>query len=55
MELDPHRRVNPPEETIVASIDPDISGDEYIIADISTDGAWIAMGAHDAPYLIDWR
>jgi len=39
------------EETIVGSIDSSESSDEYVIADISADGAWLSMEADDAPVL----
>jgi len=42
-------------ETIVGSIDPDDGGDEYVIADISADGAWLSMAAEEAPTLVSWR
>jgi len=42
-------------DTVVASIDPAVGGDEYVIADISTDGAWVSMNAGAAPALSAWR
>ncbi|WP_247731783.1 DUF7556 family protein [Halovivax limisalsi] len=42
-------------ETVVASIDSDTGGDEYVIADISTDDAWLSMAADAAPTLDSWR
>lgn len=42
-------------DTVVASIDPDTAGDEYVIADISTDDAWLSMAADSAPTLTSWR
>lgn len=55
MAVNPHWNASAPDETIVASIDPDVSGDEYVIADISTDDAWLSMEAEDAPALSAWR
>ncbi|MCU4753579.1 hypothetical protein OB919_16570 [Halobacteria archaeon AArc-curdl1] len=42
-------------ETVLSSIDSDGRRDEYVIADISADGAWLSMGADDAPTLTAWR
>ncbi|AGB17667.1 hypothetical protein Halru_3101 [Halovivax ruber XH-70] len=42
-------------ETVVASIDPAVGGEEYVIADISTDGAWVSMNVESAPALAAWR
>ena len=36
---------------VMASVDQD----RYVIADVSEDGAWLAMGAADAPTLVAWR
>lgn len=55
METDPLTPTTRPAETVVASIDPDASGDEYVIADISTDDAWLSMSADAAPALSTWR
>lgn len=43
------------DETIVGSIDSAGADDEYVIADISADGAWLSMRAEDAPTLPAWR
>ncbi|MCU4925900.1 hypothetical protein OB905_07870 [Halobacteria archaeon AArc-dxtr1] len=43
------------DDTIVGTIDAAGSSEEYVIADISADGAWLSMGAVDAPSLSDWR
>jgi hypothetical protein len=40
---------------VVASVDGDSEAREYVIADISTDSAWLAMDAEDAPTLPAWR
>ncbi|WP_174811778.1 DUF7556 family protein [Salinadaptatus halalkaliphilus] len=44
-------------DTIVGSIDSSSAsdGDEYVIADITADGAWLSMEADDAPTLPAWR
>lgn len=42
-------------DTVVASIDPHEAGEEYVIADISEDGAWLSMNVDDAPTLPSWR
>lgn len=55
MEMNTHPDASTTQETVVASIDPDAAGDEYVIADISTDGAWLSMQAEDAPALTAWR
>lgn len=39
------------DETVVGSIDSGGRSDEYVIADISEDGAWLSMQADDAPTL----
>lgn len=43
------------DDTIVSSVDGDGDRREYVIADISEDGAWLAMCAGDAPELSSWR
>lgn len=45
----------PATETIVSSIDSTESSDEYVIADISVDDAWLSMQADDAPTLVAMR
>jgi len=40
---------------VVASVDDAGSGREYVIADITEDGAWVAIDASDAPTLPAWR
>ncbi|ELY55109.1 DUF7556 family protein [Natronolimnohabitans innermongolicus] len=42
-------------DTIVGSIDSSDSSTNYVIADISADGAWLSMQATDAPTLTAWR
>jgi hypothetical protein len=42
-------------ETIVGSIDATGSGEEFIIADITVDGAWLSMRAEEAPTLSSMR
>lgn len=55
MSVNPHR-TPAADETVVGTIDPDpVTDDEYVIADISTDDAWLSMGATDAPALSAWR
>lgn len=39
------------DDTVVSSIDSTDSSDEYVIADISADDAWLSMQADDAPTL----
>ncbi|SEH17519.1 hypothetical protein SAMN04487967_3227 [Natronorubrum sediminis] len=43
------------DETVVGSIDSSDSSTDYVIADISADGAWLSMQADDAPSLPAWR
>ncbi len=43
------------DDTVLASIDGGGSNEEYVIADISADGAWLAMDVNDAPALSAWR
>ncbi|USZ70528.1 DUF7556 family protein [Natronosalvus halobius] len=43
------------DDTVLGSIDSDGRRDEYVIADISVDDAWLSMGADDAPTLSTWR
>ncbi|WP_435334284.1 DUF7556 family protein [Haloarchaeobius sp. TZWWS8] len=45
----------PEDRDVVASVDDDGSAKEYVIADITADGAWLSMRADDAPDLPDWR
>jgi len=40
---------------VVSSLDGEGASKEYVIADITADGAWLAMQAEDAPDLPDWR
>jgi hypothetical protein len=40
---------------VVASVDGAGSDREYVIADITRDGAWITMDVSDAPTLPAWR
>lgn len=55
MVVDPNGHEARDSDTIVGSIDANEHGEEYIIADISADGAWLSMGAEDAPTLPAWR
>jgi hypothetical protein len=32
-----------------------VDAQEYVIADVSEDGAWLSMDAEDAPSIRDWR
>jgi len=43
------------DERIVGSIDATAAREEYVIADISADGAWLSMDADVAPTLPAWR
>jgi hypothetical protein len=40
---------------VVSAVDGDGQAREYVIADISEDGAWLSMDADDAPTLPSWR
>ncbi|WP_168713804.1 DUF7556 family protein [Natrinema altunense] len=53
MATNPHAMAS--DNTIVGSIDSTATSDEYVIADISADGAWLSMRADDAPTLSAWR
>lgn len=55
MATNPHAMTE--NETVVGSIDSTgaSDGDEYVIADISADGAWLSMQADAAPTLTAWR
>ncbi len=53
MATNPHAMAS--DDTIVGSIDSTAASDEYVIADISADGAWLSMQADDAPTLPAWR
>ena len=55
MATNPHAMTDA--DTIVGSIDSSSAsdGDEYVIADISADGAWLSMEADAAPSLPAWR
>lgn len=44
-----------PSDTVVASIDPGQRRDQYVIADISVDDAWLSMDATGALQLEEWR
>ena len=53
MATNPHAMTS--DETIVGSIDSTDSSTDYVIADISADGAWLSMQAEAAPTLSAWR
>lgn len=40
---------------VIASLDQDEESPEYVIADISTEEAWVAIDADDAPGLEEMR
>ena len=40
---------------VIASVDGDGSRQEFVLADISEDEAWLSMNADDAPTLPAWR
>ena len=42
------------DDTVLGSIDSDGRREEYVIADISADDAWLSMRADDAPTLSAW-
>ncbi|ADB62570.1 hypothetical protein Htur_3708 [Haloterrigena turkmenica DSM 5511] len=54
MATNPHAMTSD-DDTVVGSIDSTDSSTEYVIADISADGAWLSMQADDAPTLPAWR
>lgn len=41
----------PSGQDVIASVDED----QYLIADISEDGAWLSMEVREAPSLRTWR
>lgn len=45
----------PADDMIVSSIDSTASSDEYVIADISADDAWLSIRVDDAPTLSTMR
>ncbi|WP_435348443.1 DUF7556 family protein [Haloarchaeobius sp. HRN-SO-5] len=45
----------PDERDVVASVDGEGTSQDYVIADITEDGAWLSMRADDAPDLPSWR
>lgn len=55
MATNPHAMTDA--DTIVGSIDSTSpsDGDDYVIADISADDAWLSMDADVAPTLPAWR
>ena len=55
MVMDPQSHASRSVETVVSTIDHGRSGDAYVIADISTDDAWLRMDAESAPTLTAWR
>jgi len=40
---------------IVGSVDGEGDDEQYVIADITADGAWLSMEVDDAPTLPAWR
>ncbi|WP_255192985.1 DUF7556 family protein [Natronobeatus ordinarius] len=55
MVSNPYGHTDVPGDTIVGAIDSDGRSDEYVIADISADGAWLSMAADEAATLPAWR
>ncbi len=53
MATNPHAMTS--DDTVVGSIDSSSSSTDYVIADISADGAWLSMRVDDAPTLPAWR
>jgi hypothetical protein len=40
---------------VMASVDDAAGTPEFVIADVSRDGAWLSVALGDAPELDDWR
>lgn len=55
MVADPNGHVDLADESVVSAIDSDGRSNEYVIADITADGAWLSMRADEAPALAAWR
>ena len=55
MASNPHGCADASSDTIVGTIDSDGRSNEYVIADISADGAWLSMAAEEAATLPAWR
>lgn len=45
----------PEDHEVMASVDAEGDCREYVIADVSEDGAWLSMDVDDAPSIRDWR
>ncbi len=45
----------PDDHEVVAAVDGDGPAEEYVIADIAVDDAWLAVDAADAAPLTAWR
>ena len=43
------------EREVMGTVDGDGGSQEYVIADISEDGAWLSVHVDDAPALPAWR
>lgn len=43
------------DDEVIASVDGEGPRREFVLADISEDGAWLSMDAEDAPTLPAWR
>lgn len=47
--------VDPTDAEVMASVDAAADRTEFVIADVSRDGAWLSAPAADAPQLPNWR
>ena len=45
----------PPNQDVMASVDSSPAGDEFIIADVGRDDAWLSVSATEATGLEEWR
>lgn len=46
---------SPTDHEVMASVDAEGDCQEYVIADVTEDGAWLAMAVDEAPTVHDWR
>jgi len=51
----PSPTVDPPEPEVMASVDDAPGTPEFVIADVSTEDAWVSIRCSEAPALDDWR
>lgn len=52
--MPPSHTANTADQEVMAAVDPAKTGDEYVIADISRDDAWVSCPVSAAAPLAEW-